>query len=166
MGNYPWGPHGPQTGPNEVTPNPTPAYVPPPMPEYVAPPTYVPQTPYYGAPAAGAVSYGGGSVGFAGPIRPRPKGYVVALILTFLFGPLGLFYSTKKGALAMLVFLVGVPVGLSAIGPLPFGSASHPFAVLDHSSVMDGMWSLSVILSMFWAAIAVNRHNAELEAHS
>jgi len=163
MGNYPWGPHGPQTGPNEVTPNPTPAYVPPPMPEYVAP------APSYGAPA----SYGGGPVQYAGPIeqymgpvKPRPKGYIIALILTFLFGPLGLFYATKKGALAMLLFLVGVPVGLSAMGALPFGSASHPFAVLDHSSVMDGMWSLSVILSMFWAVIAVNRRNAGLKVRA
>src|SRR5882724_10233760 len=154
MGNYPWGPHGPQTGPNEVTPQ---------MPEYVAP------APSYGAPA----SYGGGPVQYAGPIeqymgpvKPRPKGYIIALILTFLFGPLGLFYATRKGALAMLLFLVGVPVAFSVIGVLPFGSASHPFAVLDHSSVMDGMWSLSVILSMFWAVIAVNRRNAGLKVRA
>jgi hypothetical protein len=136
------------------------------MPEYVAPPTYVAPGPFYGGAATGSVSYGGGPAQFAGPIRPRPKGYVVALILTLLFGPLGLFYATKKGALAMLLLLVGVPVGLSLAGLLPFGSVGHPFAVLDHSSVMDGMWSLSVILSMFCAVVAVNRHNAGLKVRS
>jgi hypothetical protein len=153
MGNFPWGPHGPQTGPNEVTPNPTPSYVPPPMPEYVAS--------SYGAPT----SYGG-PVQYSGPVTPRTKGYIIALILTFLFGPLGLFYATKRGALAMLVFLVGIPVSLSAIGILPFGSASHPFAVLDHSSIMDGMWKLSVVFSMIWAVVAVNRYNARMKART
>jgi hypothetical protein len=163
MGNYPWGPHGPQTGPNEVTPNPTPAYVPPPDPT----PAYYPApAPSYGAPAQGPVASGGGSLAYRGPIRPRPKGYFVALLLTFLFGPLGLFYATKKGALAMLLFLVGVPVALSAMGVLPFGSASHPFAVLDHGSVMDPMWKISAILSMLWAVIAVNRRNAGMQASS
>jgi hypothetical protein len=152
MGSYPWGPHGPQTGPNEVTPNPTPAYVPPPMPSY-------------DAPMPGPLSYGGGAQ-YSGPVQPRSKGYFAALILTFFFGPLGLFYATKKGALAMLLFLVGVPVVLSNIGVLPFGSAQHPFAVLDHSSVMDGMWKISVVFSMIWAVMAVNRYNARLNANS
>jgi hypothetical protein len=87
----------------------------------------------------------------------------MALILTFLFGPLGLFYATKKGALAMLFLLVAVPVALGVAGVLPGGSASHPFAILDHSSVMDRMWSISVVLSMLWSVIAVNRHNAALK---
>jgi hypothetical protein len=151
MGNYPWGPHGPQSGPNEVTPNPTPAYVPPPMPSYDAP--------VYGSP--GPVGSGGGFVAHSGP---RRKGYFFPLILALLFGPLGLFYTSGKGALAMLLFLVGVPVGLSVIGVLPFGSVNHPFAVLDHSSVMDGMWKISVVFSMVWAAVAVNRHNARIKA--
>jgi len=105
-------------------------------------------------------------VSYSGPILPKRKGYFMALILTFLLGPLGLFYATKKGALAMLLFLVGVPVALSAAGLLPFGSASHPFAVLDHSSVMDGMWTLSVAFSMAWSVVAVNSHNSALKARS
>ena len=164
MGNYPWGPHGPQSGPNEVTPNPTPAYVPPPP--NPTPAYYPTSTPAYGAPTAGPASYGGGSVSYSGPILPKRKGYFMALILTFLLGPLGLFYATKKGALAMLLFLVGVPVALSAAGLLPFGSASHPFAVLDHSSVMDGMWRISVAFSMAWSVVAVNSHNSALKARS
>ena len=154
MSTYPWGPHGPQSGPNEVTPNPTPSYVPPPMPSYNAP------TPSYGAPSP--VAYGGGSVDF-GPSGPRHKHYFIALILTFLFGPLGLFYATKKGGMAMLFLLVGVPVTLGMIGVLPFGSPSHPFAILDHSSVMDPMWSLSVFISMVWSVFAVKSYNAALK---
>lgn len=162
MGNFPWGPHGPQTDANTVTPNPTPAYVPPaPEPDYVPPapgPSYAPTT-------SGPVSYGGGGAAqYTGPVRPRPKRYWLAVILTFVFGPVGLFYATKKGALAMLFLLIAVPVGLGAIGVLPGGSAAHPFAILDHSSVMDRMWSLSVVLSMLCSVAAVNRHNAALKA--
>src|SRR5258708_17641711 len=151
MGNYPWGSHGPQSGPNQVTPNPTPAYgAPPPNPT----PAYYPtSTPSYGG---GPVPYGGAGASYTGPILPRRKGYFMALILTFLFGPLGLFYATKRGALAMLLFLVGVPVALSAAGALPFGSSSHPFAGLDHSSVIDGLGSVSAFFSMLWSLVAVN----------
>lgn len=161
MGSYPWGPHGPQSGPNEVTPNPTPSYVPP-----------APTPDYYPPPASSPVSYGGGPVQYSGPVqytgpvRPRRKGYLVALGLTFFFGPLGLLYATKKGGLAMLFFLVAVPVALGVVGVLPGGSPSHPFAILDHSSVMDRMWSISVVVSVFWSVIAVNRHNAALKGHS
>jgi len=157
MGSYPWGPHGPQSGPNQVTPNPTPAYVPPP-PE----PTYYPPTP------SGGTSYGGGyapsgtdavGVGYGGP-TPGPKRYWLALVLTFFFGPLGLFYATKKGALIMLLLLVGVPVTLSVAGILPYGSVAHPFAILDHDGIMNQMWSLSVLLSMIWSIVGVRRYNA------
>jgi hypothetical protein len=161
MGSFPWGPHGPQSGPNEVTPNPTPAYVPPAStPEYYAPPPSNPV--YYGG---GPVQYSG-PVQYTGPIRPRRKGYITALILTFLFGPLGLFYATKKGALAMLFLLVAVPVALGVVGVLPGGSPSHPFAILDHSSVMDRMWSIAVVFSMLWSVLAVNRYNAAVKARS
>lgn len=164
MGDYPWGPHGPQSGPNQVTPNPTPAYVPPPStPDYFTPAYAPPSTPAY-YPAPGPVSYSAGA--YQGPIKRRAKHYFVALILTFLFGPLGLFYATKKGALTMLLLLVAVPVVLGMVGVLPGGSPNHPFSILDHSSVMDRMWSISVVFSMLWSMIGVNRYNAALKARS
>jgi hypothetical protein len=45
---------------------------------------------------------------------------------TFLFVPLGLFYASRKGALAMSLFLVGVPVALSVMGVLLL----HLFVIL------------------------------------
>jgi hypothetical protein len=157
MGTYPWGPHGPQSGPNEITPNPTPSYVPP------------PSAPAY-APPASPVSYGGGSYGVASnsagqfAAGPRSKHYLIALILTFLFGPLGLFYASKKGALLVLFILIGLPVTLGVLGVLPGGSPAHPFSILDHDSVMTRMWSLCVVISMLWSVPAVWRHNAALKA--
>ena len=154
MSTYPWGPHGPESGPNQVTPNPTPSYVPP------------PPTPSYAPPTSTPISYGGGAVQYTGPVQRGPKHYFLALVLTFVFGPLGLFYATKKGALTMLFLLVAVPVGLSLAGVLPYGSLAHPFAILDHSSVMDGFWSVSVFFSMIWSVIAVKSYNANLKAGS
>ncbi|SRR6266496_1763728 len=161
MDSYPWGPHGPQSGPNQVTPNPTPAYVPPPPePAYIPPPS---PSPSYGWQPSNPGESSGGAIPYAGPVRPRPKRYVIALILAVFFGPLGLFYATKKGALAMLFLLLAVPVALSMAGVLPYGSVSHPLAILEHSSVMDPMWSLCALLSMLWSVVAVNRHNAALK---
>jgi hypothetical protein len=162
MGNYPWGPHGPQSGPNEVTPNPTPSYVPPP-----------PAPTYYPPASAPASSYGGGTTSNSGsgystaiPSGPSLKHYWLALVLTMFFGPLGLFYASKKGALIVLFLLFAVPIGLSMAGMLPWGSPDHPFAILDHNSVMDVMWSRSVALSMIWSVVAVRRKNAKIKASS
>ena len=87
MGSYPWGPHGPQSGPNQVTSNPTPAYVPPP-----AAPSWTPTVQGGG--------YGGGPVANTGyvatPSGPRKKHYVLAVILAAIFEPVGLFYASKK----------------------------------------------------------------------
>ena len=150
MSSHPWGPHGPQAGPNQVTPNPTPAYVPP---------------------ASSFESYGPSSVTYnigSGPMPgykgPRKKGYIVALILTFLFGPLGLFYASKKGALVLLFLLFAVPITLGAIGLLPGGSMNHPFAILDHEAIMEPMWSFFAFVSIVWSVIAVNRFNAREKA--
>jgi len=154
MSTYPFGPHGPQSGPNQVTPNPTAAYVPPPMASYQAPAPIV----------GGATSYGGGYVPVAsGPTRKR---YWLAMILTLVFGPIGLFYASKKGALIVLFLLFAVPIGLGMAGMLPGGSMEHPFAILDHDSVMDPMWARAVVLSMIWAVVAVWRYNAEVKAES
>lgn len=162
MGNYPWGPHGPQSGPNQVTPNPTPAYVPPPPePAYYPPSSGGGQTSYSGS---GYVAPSGNTVGVGyGGHTPGPKRYWLALVLASFFGPLGLFYATKKGALIMLLLLVGVPVSFSVIGVLPYGSMAHPFAILDHDGIMNQMWCFSVVLSMIWSIVGVRRYNAALK---
>ncbi len=60
------------------------------------------------------VPYGGTTVVM---MQPR-KSVGVALVLTFFFGPLGMFYSTVSGALIMLAVLVfgGMFVGVVTLG--------------------------------------------------
>jgi hypothetical protein len=150
MGSYPWGPHGPQSGPNQVTPNPTPSYVPPP-----AAPTYYPQPQapaYYGGAAQNT-----GYVGVAS--GPRKKHYVLAAILALLFGPLGLLYASKKGALIALVLLFGVPITLAAMGAYPFVPPSHPIRVIQYDVVMNRMYSSCLLLCLIWSVAGVYRHN-------
>jgi hypothetical protein len=68
-----------------------------------------------------------------------PKNVGIAVLLTILFGPLGMFYSTIWGAVIMLV--VSLLLGLVTAG----------FAVFV-------TWPICVI----WGAIAADRHNKRL----
>ena len=156
MGSYPWGPHGPQSGPNQVTPNPTPAWVPPP-----ATPANYPQSPVR--------TYSGGS---GGPAQntvfvasgPRKKNYVLAVILALLFGPLGLLYASKKGALILLVLLFAVPITLAAMGAYPFIPPSHAVRVIQYDFVMNRMYSICVFFCVIWSVVGVYRRNAWVKA--
>jgi hypothetical protein len=70
----------------------------------------------------------------------KDKSVLVAVALTFFFGPLGLFYASTTGALALIV--------LAAAGVVP---------TLGY--VLIFVWPASMV----WAAIAANnRHNAYL----
>ena len=67
------------------------------------------------------------------------KNVGVSLILTFLFGSLGMFYSTIIGAIIMLV--IEAIVGFLTVG---FGLlVTHP-------------------ICMIWGAVAANRYNKKL----
>ena len=72
-------------------------------------------------------------------IAQSPKNMGIALLLAFLFGPIGLCYSTVKGGVIM--FLISLVVILVTFG----------FGVLI-------MWIPCVI----WAYIATNNYNKEL----
>ena len=63
MGTYPWGPHGPQSSPHEVMPNPTAPSAP--VPDFGGG-NYYPTTPSYGGGYAGGATGGGGYAGGAG----------------------------------------------------------------------------------------------------
>lgn len=67
------------------------------------------------------------------------KSVGVAFLLTFFFGPIGMFYSTILGAIIMLIlYLV---IGIITLG---FGLIIlHPIAII-------------------WACIAVSNHNGNL----
>jgi hypothetical protein len=74
-------------------------------------------------------------------IAVSPKNVGVAIILTVLFGPLGMFYSTITGAIIMIV--VSLVVGVLTVG---FG------LVLT--------WPACII----WGAMAASAHNKKLMA--
>ena len=70
-----------------------------------------------------------------------PKSVGIAIILTFLFGPLGMFYSTITGAIVMMV--ISAVVGVLTVG----------FGLLL-------TWPVCII----WGAIAASSHNKKLMA--
>lgn len=49
--------------------------------------------------------------------RPRKSAFV-AFLLTFLFGPLGMFYTTVLGAIIMIIVSIIVAVLTLGLGPL------------------------------------------------
>ncbi|MBZ0200113.1 MAG: hypothetical protein K8H86_09615 [Ignavibacteriaceae bacterium] len=71
------------------------------------------------------------------------KSMLVTILLTFFFGPLGMFYSTVGGAVIMLV--VSFIVGILTLG---FGLIiTHPTCII-------------------WAAVAANNYNKNLGLQS
>ena len=70
----------------------------------------------------------------------RTKSVGVAFLLTFLFGPLGMFYSTVVGAIVMLV-------GSLVLVPLTSGIAAF------------FVWPASII----WGCVAASRANAGVQ---
>ncbi len=70
------------------------------------------------------------------PVAAPQKSMILSLLLTFFFGPFGMFYSTIPGALVMLVAYIGI--GIVTLG-----------------------WGLAVLhpIAMIWGAWAVHTYN-------
>jgi hypothetical protein len=94
-------------------------------------------------------------------ITKSPKSIGISILLTILFGPIGLFYATVSGALIMLLapvlvlilFLIGLiqdnPVLMNlSLGLLIFFALTY--------------WLISII----WGIISVNSYNKEVEAEN
>jgi hypothetical protein len=157
---YPWGPHGPRVDAHSVTPNPTAPYVEPAWQSQPYPAPSAPAPGYYGSAASSQPNAAGATPFGLGGARKFRKSYIFAVVLAFFFGPLGLFYATKKGALLMLALLFGVPIALCFLGIVPGTVRGNPFSVLDNYAVMNRLWSYSVVLSVLSSVIAVRAHNA------
>lgn len=159
MNTYPWGPHGPQSSPHQVTPNPTPAYVPPPMPTYEAPAATNSSTSYGGGRYSGGIT--GAVGGFGGPMR---KGYATAVILAGIFGPLGLLYSNAKPA-KLLLLLVAANTAWNVF-TTPAGvieRAGGYLSFIGGSESMAALWSLVTFLSVVLSIVGVKAFNKKLE---
>lgn len=104
-------------------------------------PGYPPAGYVYGAAGHAQQPYGGTTVVTMSP----PKSVGVALLLTFFFGPFGMFYSTVSGALIMLAvsFIGGFFAGI-----LTFGLAWLAW------------WPLVWVASMIWGCVAASNQPA------
>lgn len=94
-------------------------------------------------------------------IAPR-KSTALALVLTFMFGPLGLFYASVWGALLMILLDV-VAFVLFASSMFSLGSLGGSFAAIG---LVGGLVWLVLVqwpACMLWALIACVRHNRRNE---
>lgn len=96
------------------------------------------------------------------PLPPPPRKSVgLAFLLTFLFGPLGMLYSTVTGALVMLGItavvsvIAGVFVGLISLATFGLGALLVVLAPL----VGLPIW----IASMIWSCLAASGHNDRVQ---
>ena len=67
-------------------------------------------------------------------LQQQPKSVGVALLLTFLFGPFGMFYSTVTGAVVMLIISISLAVctfGISLFITWPICMAWAAFAAAE-----------------------------------
>ena len=144
---YPWGPHGPRSDHPNVIPNPTPVDT---VPKFEA---WQPTVPSLG----GGGSYSGST---ALPRNPG-KSVLMGILLTAIFGPLGLFYASKKGALAMLVAWFGLSMLMSLPGS-PAAQPGAPSPALWIEVAFQVLWPLAAAGSVVLSVVAVIAHNKKL----
>jgi hypothetical protein len=93
-----------------------------------------------------------------------PKSVAVAFLLTFFFGPLGMLYSTVKGALIMLfvVPIIAVILGVVLFDSLFLGGGINAAVLLGGGSMfLVGLliyWPCCII----WGCVAVSSYNNRL----
>lgn len=97
-------------------------------------------------------------------VLQAPKSVGVAFVLTFFFGPFGMFYSTVAGALILLgiglgvSILAGIIIGLITLVTFGVGGLLVAFAPLLGIPI----W----ITSMIWGCLAASNHNERLRAQA
>jgi hypothetical protein len=162
-GYYPWGPHGPQSSPTEVTPNPTSAYVPPPeAPSYSDPVSYSGGGGGYSGGSATGGGYAGSAAGYSGPPR---KSYAVAVVLSAIFGPLGLFYANAKAAKILLALVAANVVWQVFSTPLLVINRAGGFlSFIGSSEALSWAWSLATFASVVLSVLGVRSFRKALDA--
>lgn len=118
-------------------------------------PTYAPLQPYGPPP-------GQPGMGVRPMYVPTQKSVGVAFVLTFFFGPFGMFYSTVAGALVMLGIglalgvLTGIVVAMITLVTFGAGALLAVLAPLVGIPVWIG--------SMIWGCVAASKHNERVHA--
>lgn len=86
------------------------------------------------------------------------KSLGLAVVLTFFFGPLGLFYATLSGGLIMCL----TPIVL--VGILIFGTLAESEFLVFSSFFLMMIFAISYwVICVIWAVAAVNSHNGEVD---
>lgn len=154
------------TTPSDTTPPTSPAPMPQSAPSAAAAYTTAPQPaalelyqqpPQQGHPHPGFAGQGYAQYGAQAPqvimVTP-PKSMAASVLLTFFFGPLGLFYASVTGGLILTIIAVINYGGAALFSLLTFGYGAviaWPIAAL----LGFGLWIWAII----WAIIATNEHN-------
>lgn len=90
--------------------------------------------------------------------RPH-KSAGVAIILTLLLGPLGLFYATITGGLIMTFIL---PIGLFVL--VIVGYVQEDAALFGFSLGLVLFFALTYwLINLIWAVVAVQNYNSEVD---
>jgi len=92
----------------------------------------------------------------AGPrviVVTSTKSVGIGILLTILFGPLGMFYSTITGAIVMII--VAMPLGIITI---ILGVVTLGVGLL----AMLPFWICHEVICIIWGALAVTSYNAKL----
>lgn len=89
------------------------------------------------------------------------KSVGLGILLTLLFGPVGLFYSTVFGGIVMtfgpfllvIIFLYGM------------GIQNELISIIAGGAIIIG-WAFWWLICMIWSAIAINQYNKRLMSRS
>jgi hypothetical protein len=91
-------------------------------------------------------------------VTKSPKSIGIAILLTILFGPIGLFYASIFGALIML------------LAPILFLALLFIGVLQDNSVLMNLSLGLLIffaltywLITIIWAIIGVNNYNKDIE---
>lgn len=91
-------------------------------------------------------------------VTKSPKSIGIAILLTILFGPIGLFYASVSGALIMIL------VPIFPILLLVFGVSQDNSVLMNLSLGLLVIFALTYwLISIIWAVISVNSYNKEIE---
>ena len=91
-------------------------------------------------------------------VTKSPKSIGIAILLTILFGPIGLFYASVSGALIMILVPI-IPILL-----LVFGFSQDNSVLMNLSLGLLLFFALTYwLISIIWAVISVNSYNKEIE---
>ena len=94
-------------------------------------------------------------------VTKSPKSIGIAILLTLLLGPIGLFYASVSGGLIMTI----TPIVLFLL--LITGTLQENSILVEWSAGLLIIFALTYwLINIIWAVISVNSYNKEIEEDS